>query len=38
LLEDVLLDDDPLLRPAPFDLLFGLDQPCHVRIASSILG
>jgi hypothetical protein len=37
-LERVLLDDDPLLGPAPLDLLLRPDQSRHVRIASSILG
>src|SRR4029077_12299147 len=38
LLERILLDDDPdLLEPA-LDLLLGADQPCQLRIASSILG
>ena len=38
LLERVLVDDDPLLGVAAFDLLLGLDQPCHDAIASSIFG
>ena len=38
LLERILLDDDPHLLEAPFDLLLGADQPCQLRIASSIFG
>ena len=38
LLERVLLDDEPDLLAAPLDLLLRADQPCHVRIASSIFG
>src|SRR5581483_7061137 len=38
LLERVLLDDDPHLLVAAFDLLLGPNQSRHVRIASSILG
>ncbi len=35
LVERVLLDEDPLLRVAAFDLLFGPDQPCHDRLLGS---
>ena len=38
LLELVLLDDHPGLLVAALDLLLGLDQSRHVRIASSIRG
>ena len=38
LVENVLLDHDPLLGVAPLDFLLGLDQPRHVAIASSIFG
>ena len=38
LLERILLDDEPdFLEPA-FDLFLGADQPCQLRIASSIFG
>ena len=36
--ERVLLDERPDLLVAALDLLLGLDQPCHVLIASSIRG
>src|SRR2546423_5948662 len=38
LLEDVFLDDDPLLGVPALDLFFGTDQPRHATTASSILG
>jgi hypothetical protein len=38
LLERILLDGDPDLLEAALDLFLGADQPCHVRIASSIFG
>ena len=38
LLERILLDDDPHLLEASLDLFLGADQPCQLRIASSILG
>jgi hypothetical protein len=34
----VLVDDDPLLGVAAFDLFLGANQSCHVRTASSIRG
>ena len=36
--ERVLFDERPDLLVAALDLLLGLDQPCHVEIASSIRG
>src|SRR5439155_5316658 len=38
LLEWVLLDDEPDVLVPSLDLFLGLDQSCHVRIASSIFG
>src|SRR3954463_10120306 len=38
LLEDVFLDDDPLLGVPALDLFFGTDQPRHASTASSIFG
>ena len=38
LLQRILLDDDPHLLEASLDLFLGADQPCQLRIASSILG
>ena len=38
LVERILLDDEPDFLEAAFDFLFGSDQSCHVRIASSIFG
>ena len=38
LVERVLLDDEPDLLVPALDLFLGADQPCHVRIASSIFG
>src|SRR5207245_3254928 len=38
LLERILLDDDPHFLETPLDLLLGADQPCQLRIASSIFG
>ena len=36
--ECILLDERPDLLVAALDLLLGLDQPCHVLIASSMRG
>ena len=38
LVERVLVDERPDLLVAALDLLLGLDQPCHVEIASSMRG
>jgi hypothetical protein len=38
LLERILLDDEPDFLESPFDLFLGADQPCQLRIASSIFG
>src|SRR5437764_1513549 len=38
LFERILLDDEPHLLEASLDLLLRADQPCQLRIASSIFG